>query len=54
MHKIALEPKELCKLWADGSGAGVEEVNLEHLNYTYARLNSVFPYGAISQPVGES
>lgn len=51
MHKIALEPK---KLWADGSGAGVEEVNLEHLDYTYVLLNSVFPCGAIRQPVGES
>jgi hypothetical protein len=54
MHKIALEPKELCQLWADGSGAGVEEVNLERRDYIYALLNSVFPCGAVSQPVGES
>ena len=29
MHKIALRPKELFKLWADGSGASVEEPNPE-------------------------
>ena len=54
MHKIALEPKELYKLWAEGSDAGVEEVDLERRDYTYALLNSVFPCRAVSQPVGGS
>jgi hypothetical protein len=43
MHKIALEPKELYKLWGDGSSAGVEEVNLKR------RSN-----GAVCQLVGGS
>jgi hypothetical protein len=54
MHKIALEPKEFFTLWADGSGAGVEEVDLESRDHTYTLLNNVFPYGAVSQPVGGS
>jgi hypothetical protein len=54
MHKIALEPKGFCTLWADGSGAGVEEVDLERRDYTYALLNSVFPCGAVSKSVGGS
>jgi hypothetical protein len=52
MRKIALEPKELYKLWADGSSAGLEEVDLERRDQTCALLNIVLPCGAVSQPVG--
>jgi hypothetical protein len=54
MHKIALEPKELYKLWADGSTAGVAEVDLERRDPTCALLNTLFPCGAENQPVGGS
>ena len=54
MHKIALEPKELYKLWADGSSAGVEETNLERFNHTCLLLNILFLWGAVGQPAGVS
>jgi hypothetical protein len=52
MRKIALKSKELYTLWVDGSDAGVEEVDLERRDSIYILLNSVLPYGALSQPVG--
>jgi hypothetical protein len=54
MHKIALESKEPCKLWADGSGAGIEEVDRERRDHIDALLNILFLCGAGSQPVGGS
>lgn len=54
MHKIALEPNELYKLWADDRGATVEEVDLGRRDHTYVLLNSVLPCGTVSQPVGGS
>lgn len=54
MHKIALEPKELYKLWADGSSAGGEEVDLERCDHTCGLLNILFPCGGLRQDVGGS
>jgi hypothetical protein len=56
MHEIALEPKEFYQLWADGSSAGIEEVDLKlkSRNHIYALLNSVYPCRAVNQPVGGS
>ena len=50
MHMIALEPKELYMLWADGSGAGVEEVDWERCVPTCALLNIFLPCRAVKQP----
>ncbi len=54
MHKIALEPKELCKPWMDGSSTGVEEVDLGRRIHTCTLLDSLFSCEAINQPVGGS
>jgi hypothetical protein len=54
MHKIALESKEPCKLWGDGSSAGVEEVCLERRDHIDALLNILFLCRAGSQPVSGS
>jgi hypothetical protein len=54
MHKIALEPKGLYRLCADGSSAGVEKVDLERRDHTCVLLNILFPCGALNQHVGGS
>ena len=55
MHKIALEPDKLYKLWADGSDAGAEEVDLERQDHTYLYVaKQRFSIRAVSQPIGGS
>ena len=54
MHKIALEPKEHYTLCADGSSAGVEEVDPGRRDHTYALLNILLPWVVVSQAVGGS
>lgn len=54
MHKIAFESKMPCKLLADGSSAGVDEVGLERCDRTCALLNILLLCGAISLPAGGS
>ena len=52
MHKIALEPKELYMLWADGSNAGVEEASPERRDHTCALLNILFSRGFVKHVGG--
>jgi hypothetical protein len=52
MHKIAVDPRELYTLWADGSGGGVEGLDLERCDHIDALRNTLFPCRAICQPAG--
>jgi hypothetical protein len=44
MHKIALEPKGPSQLWADRSGMGVEDSELERRDHAGMRLDSKDPH----------
>ena len=54
MHKIALEPKELYKLWGEGKSAGVEESDQKCRDHAYAPLHILFLDRAVPQLAGGS
>ena len=47
MHTIALKPKGLYTLCADGRIAGVDEVDLECCDHTCGLLKLLFPQGTL-------
>jgi len=53
MQMIALMPKEVYKLCADGRNAGVDGVDLECREHTASLLNILFPCGVVRGHAGE-